>query len=397
MIRIIIITFILHFALSVASCSDATGPNETIEIQVSGGLSPLFSWNGGNFNKLLVFQNDTLRWGVTSQGSDGIYSSVRYGTVPPGTVLLVDTVNYIVNSEEYGYQLSEGTLCKVEINTLSSGISCTQEFFPRRQALSLGPGLNDISFRFKGAMRELYIVLPGDYNDSQEYPIVFFFHGLGGSREWGRQVLGNLIQDNDFIGVSAQGIQNSWNAGSGGVPSTEDDVGFVIEIIQKLLTTTNIDESRIYTMGYSNGGALSYRLARDTDKFAAISSMSASHFEGLTIPPGASRTSVLHIHGEDDAMVPYNGGQSNSLPIVFESAMTTVTQWAAFNGLSIEPEIDRSEEKIIIYRFESENNPYDVVLYTLEETTHHMITHEFISSERCWEVLLEFFLEHIKN
>ncbi|MFC1492717.1 alpha/beta hydrolase family esterase [candidate division KSB1 bacterium] len=393
-----IIVFWLLISMFGSSCSNPIEPSEQITISISNGIAPQFSWSEGNINKLLVFENDTLKWGISSPGTDGISSPVRYGIVPGDAEIYIDSINNTVNINSFGMQLTAGSDCKVEVRKSADNSVSSQEFVPQRLSMDLSPGVNDISFIYGDYTRDMYILLPEDYIDAQEYPVVFFFHGLGGSREWGREVLSTLMQDEDFIGISAQGIQNSWNAGSGGVPSTADDVGFVLEIIERLDVSVSINDRMIYTMGYSNGGALSYRLARDTDRFAAISSMAASHFEGMVVPENALRTSVLHMHGEHDAVVPYEGGQSVNLPISFESAMTTVKMWAVHDGLSDEPVVDNTtEDNIIIYEFQDENNPYDVLLFRLEDTTHHMITHEFISSSRCFSVILDFFLDHLKQ
>ena len=149
-------------------------------------------------------------------------------------------------------------------------------------------------------------------------------------------------------------------------------------------------------MGYSNGGAFSYTLALYTDKFAAVASLSASFFEGRTIPEETNKLSVLQIHGDDDIVVPYEGGQSFNLPIVFESAMNTVTQWANHNGLFNSPLIETPEENMIVYTFSEDNNPYEVKLYCLEGINHNLNVHTFVSSLRCYTDIWEFFEEHPK-
>ena len=99
----------------------------------------------------------------------------------------------------------------------------------QENSLNLRTGTNMCRIEYGGKIRETYILLPSDLQEGTEYPVIFFFHGLGGVKEWGRSVLNSLLEDEDFIGISPQGYENSWNAGSGGVPSTEDDVGFSLK------------------------------------------------------------------------------------------------------------------------------------------------------------------------
>ena len=150
-------------------------------------------------------------------------------------------------------------------------------------------------------------------------------------------------------------------------------------------------------MGYSNGGALSYTLALQTDKFAAVASLSASFFEGRTIPPEVPKLSVMQIHGEDDIVVPYEGGLSYNLPITFESVMHTVKAWAIHNDLTGDPAIFYPEENIIKYEFSEQGNPHEVFLYCLEETNHNIGVHPYVSSLRCYEDIWEFFKTHPKT
>jgi polyhydroxybutyrate depolymerase len=257
-------------------------------------------------------------------------------------------------------------------------------------------GLNDIEISFDGRVRDFIVQIPAGFQVNQAYPVVFFFHGLGGNKNFGRDMMRSIADNEGFIGIYPQGYLNSWNAGSGGVPSLEDDVGFTLEMLNWLGEEVIIDETRVYSMGYSNGGAFSYRLARDTDVFAAIASISASHFEGITIPAEASKLSVLQIHGRLDTVVPYEGGKSINLDIIFDSAMNTVTSWAVHNGLSANPVTEYPEQNLTLYKFSSNGNPYEVLLYCLENANHNPTVHPFVGSERCYQEIWEFFQRHPK-
>ncbi len=262
--------------------------------------------------------------------------------------------------------------------------------------LTLIPGLNNVVIEHDGLQRDMYILMPSDFSPDVSYPVVFFFHGLGGNKGMGRSILEFILADEDIIGISPQGYLNSWNTYAGEVPSTADDVGLTLKILKKLDEVIDIDDNRIYSMGYSNGGAFSYTLALETDKFAAIASLSASFFEGRFITQDVSKLSVLQLHGELDTVVPYNGGQSSSLNISFLSAMNTVLNWVDHDELNVVPVINNPEENLMIYTFTGNTNSHEVILYCLEETTHNIGTHPIVTSMRCYEEILEFFNRHSK-
>ena len=259
----------------------------------------------------------------------------------------------------------------------------------------LKPGLNNQTIWHDGIERDFDVHLPADFDINRSYPVVFCFHGFGGTKEFGEWQIGSLINQKEIIGIYPQGVQRSWNTGMGEVPSTADDVGFTLEMLKWIKNEINIDENRIYTMGYSNGGTISYRLVLETDVFAAMGSISASMFLGQIVNAEAEKVSVIQVHGSEDKKVPYEGGESSALDISFESALKSMELWAEHNGLNIEPEIDRSIDEVIIYRFGKEDNPLEVVLYTLEGATHHMVDHYYF--ENTSEIMLNFFEKHPKT
>ncbi len=121
---------------------------------------------------------------------------------------------------------------------------------------TLRPGFNEFEMEFDGLMRDITVQLPVGFQQETFYPVVFFFHGLGGNKGFGESVLGRLVDEENFIGIYPQGHLNSWNTGGNEIPSTADDVGLTLHILNWFKTEISVDEDRIYSMGYSNGGAV---------------------------------------------------------------------------------------------------------------------------------------------
>ena len=79
----------------------------------------------------------------------------------------------------------------------------------------------------------------------------------------------------------------------------------------KLLIDYNIDLSRVYSVGMSNGGAMSYFLACDmSDKIAAIASVTGAmtSYQLSSCNPVHS-TPILQIHGTNDTVVSFSSMQ----------------------------------------------------------------------------------------
>ena len=124
-----------------------------------------------------------------------------------------------------------------------------------------------------------------------------------------------LSESKGFILIYPQGTllggYPHWNPspiGEGNKSST-DDLGFIDRLLSTLPEKINIDSSKIYACGYSNGGFLSYALACNlTDKIAAIGSVAGTMVSDTYENCQATvQKPMINIHGAEDPIVPYGG------------------------------------------------------------------------------------------
>ena len=86
-----------------------------------------------------------------------------------------------------------------------------------------------------------------------------------------------------------------------------DDLGFIESLILKLSSQNLIDLNRVYVVGYSNGGMMSYAMAcHKSNLVAAIASVSGTMLYISNCEPNRS-IPLLNIHGTEDPTLPYNG------------------------------------------------------------------------------------------
>lgn len=151
----------------------------------------------------------------------------------------------------------------------------------------------------------------------QTAPLVVMLHGWTGSAEQAERDYGwnDRADSAKFVVAYPEGIGDSWNVGGCcGQASSQnvDDVGFITAAVRNITENIGIDKARIYAAGISNGGILAYKLACNTDIFAAIGPDAATQLEAC---PAPRPTSVLHIHGTDDPLVRYDGQPGTAVPI----------------------------------------------------------------------------------
>ncbi|CAM5999231.1 unnamed protein product [Sphagnum balticum] len=101
-----------------------------------------------------------------------------------------------------------------------------------------------------------------------------------------------------------------WNAGvaSSGA-NRPDDVAFVRKLIDVIKQDHKIDDRRIYATGFSNGAAMSWRLAVElSDLIAAVGPVAG--FLAIPEPKLIKAVPALVIACEDDPMIPIDGGMA---------------------------------------------------------------------------------------
>jgi polyhydroxybutyrate depolymerase len=247
-------------------------------------------------------------------------------------------------------------------------------------------------------------------------------HGGGGTGKGMVKLTGfNAVADREnFIIVYPDGFEKHWNDGRGvqwqAQVENVDDVGFISALIDHLSDELNIDTSRIYVTGISNGGMMSHRLGCELSrKIAAIAPVASNIPVSQASVWSPSRpVPVLIINGTEDPLERWEGGEirlwRNTYGVVL-SVADTVKFWVEKNGCSSPPVItplpDRDTADGTTVRTEAYGGCQDgaeVVLYAIEggghtwpggfqylpESVIGRTSREFNASEVIWQ----FFKEH---
>lgn len=162
-----------------------------------------------------------------------------------------------------------------------------------------------------GAQREYLLYIPTSYQRDTRAPLVFNFHGFGGSAEgqlltsdWRR-----IAEKDGVIVVYPQGSELEsgsphWNPhpASADNKSSSDDLGFISSLIDDLSERYAVDNDRVYATGYSNGAGMAYGLAHHLDeRFAAIAPVSGLMSEDLARSDSDGHpVALIHFNGTED-------------------------------------------------------------------------------------------------
>ena len=190
-----------------------------------------------------------------------------------------------------------------------------------------------------------------------------------------------------------------------------DDVGFIRDLIDKMEREYNINSSRIYVTGFSNGGYMSYSIGSYLSDIVAAIAPVAGAIGGREsedepfyyIPTPTNPVSVIAFHGTNDLFVPYEG---SSIDI---SVNESISFWVEHNSCNPTPESYTSESgKIIRRTYINGDNGTEVVLYTTVGGDHWWPGNRLPPSGNSWlidtiqeisatDLIWEFFASHPKQ
>ena len=157
------------------------------------------------------------------------------------------------------------------------------------------------------ATREYILELPDDYDATRPYRLIFGWHPRGGTAEQVANGFGGgfygleRLAEGSAIFVSPEGIDAGWANTRG------RDIAFLDAMLERLQGELCIDQSRVFSTGFSYGGMMSLAVgcARG-DVFRAIAPMSGALYSGCE--DGTAPIAMLGFHGVDDTLVPLEDG-----------------------------------------------------------------------------------------
>lgn len=219
-------------------------------------------------------------------------------------------------------------------------------------------------------------------DDLKSYPIVIALHGRGGSNTNWVQPLSGFTNSGEFIGVYPQGYLNSWNLGQ--EPSNANDAAFISIIIDTLLSYSNVDESKIFAVGISNGSGMVNVLGSFNKRLKAIAPIASQLTERTEIKTNSIPLSVFQVNGGQDLTIPIDGGIKLGHPFlsVSESAKKWATNFNCNQNITVE-----ETEKTIIHTYSDCDNSV-VVKYLIVKGAGHNIARVYSS---IWNDVWNFF------
>jgi polyhydroxybutyrate depolymerase len=193
-----------------------------------------------------------------------------------------------------------------------------------------------------GRTREYLLHVPGNYDRGRPTPLVISLHGAGGWPSQQRDVSQwNRVADaHGFIVVYPSGVGGRgprvWRATL--EADVSEDVTFISNLIRRLEATYNVDRTRIYANGLSNGGSMAFVLSCTlSDRIAAVGMVAAAHLVAWSWCANSRPVPMIAIHGTADPLTPFDGGRTWVAPAAFPSIPAFTATWARRNRCESPP------------------------------------------------------------
>ena len=225
-----------------------------------------------------------------------------------------------------------------------------------------------------GREREYLLHVPKSYDPAKPTPLVISLHGGAGwpalQKETSRW---NTVADSEgFIVVYPSGISGrgprAWPMSPSGLAK---DVRFISDLIDALKAAYNIDSTRVYADGLSNGGGMAFVLSCTlSDRLAAVGMVASAQLLPFDWCKDRRAVPMIAFHGTADRTVPYHGGTSWVAPVAFPDMPTWAADWARRNRCRPDPVESAVAADVTRQEYTGCADDAAVVLYTVEGGGH---------------------------
>ncbi|MDF7776121.1 hypothetical protein P1X14_12750 [Sphingomonas sp. AOB5] len=211
----------------------------------------------------------------------------------------------------------------------------------------LTPGDYSITTLHGGLIRNYLVHVPASYTGGTAVPLLLDYHGFSKDASNERRYSGQLAESDrrGFIAVWPNGFGLAWNAyGCCFLADTLfiNDVSFSRAIIAAMKGRANIDETRVFVTGISNGGGMAQRMACEAADVVRASVSVSYPLNRASCSPARPIT-IAEIAGTADGTISYYGnppplpflpGTIAGVPLGIQGARESFAAWKLINSCS---------------------------------------------------------------
>ena len=213
-------------------------------------------------------------------------------------------------------------------------------------------------------------------------PLLISCHGMNQDANYQKGMLKieTVADTAKFVTVFPNGINKGWDIGG------DQDIHFVLAIIDKMVDQYKIDRNRVYLSGFSMGGMFTYHaMNKIPDKIAAFAPISGYPMGGTTANANVRPIPIIHTHGTGDDVVSFSGVQG------------ALNAWINHNGCPNQDVVVknyRNAPHITRHTWGPGDNNVEVVLMEMKDKG-HWISNDYnvLTGDEIWKFCKRYSLE----
>ena len=206
------------------------------------------------------------------------------------------------------------------------------------------------SISVSGSAKRSYILhVPSTYSSATAVPLMIALHGHSwtAARFRDTSLLDQVADSKNFIIAYPDGEGSMWNAGNCCSTLGTDDVTLISGMIDSISSKYNIDKSRVWVLGHSNGAMMAYRAACEISEKVTAIAVGAGTFAAFSCKP-TKAVSVIEVHGTADQTLSIDGTMWGPSPLVSAAkyagyagcSAASSSTWTCPNGSQVQVNIE---------------------------------------------------------
>ena len=212
-----------------------------------------------------------------------------------------------------------------------------------------------------GSSRSFTVYVPESYSPESQSPVVLNLHGTRGTSRGQAAIsrMNEVADQEGFLVVYPQAVMSTssgvrWNHLQ--LPDQVNDVSFIGAVLDQVEEDFNVDVSRVYSTGFSNGASMTHVLANAyPNRLAAVAPVAGSiairdragrngPIDPVTSPRTSRPMPISFVHGTQDFLARFEGGASPVTGDLYPAVDDVISGWLSNNNCQTEPTISRLED-----------------------------------------------------
>ncbi len=215
-----------------------------------------------------------------------------------------------------------------------------------------------------GEERTFFLFVPSSVDTSEPAPLVLNLHGSGDRAPEQISLSGfNTVAETEGIVVAYPTAR----AGQWTFLSDEPDVDFMDAIINDVSEQLSVDTTRIYAIGFSQGGDFSTSLpCRRPGMFAAVASVSVLNHHTTPTCSESAPSAVLSMVGTADGIYSIEKGLTEDVPDPDPPGPLAdeVAGWVSTNQCDPEPDETTTDKDVVVREYSCEAGALVVMIHS---------------------------------